>query len=311
MNTNQTQMTIVTHNGKFHCDEVLATAVLMDMFPHATLIRTRDRKVIEAADVAVDVGGGCFDHHQRGGNGQRPNGVAYSSIGLIWMEYGRRYVYEVTRRMFGDMIDGDAVGRIKSKVDETLIQELDQVDNGVIKGKDRMATCLSNVVAAMNCGWLPSAMSESEDSRFKRAQQTALQFLNDTIEGLCLKELAVMMLERDIQESSGEVLVLGQFYPWQETLAKRKHDYMFCVFGSGEEWKVQTIQDFDTEGVGKTRMYLPEEWAGLQAEKLEEVCGVPGTTFCHNGKFIAGATSKEAALAMAHLAISLEKHALC
>ena len=305
----QNPMTIVTHNGKFHADEVLATAVLMTLFPHATLIRTRDRKVIESAEVAGDVGGGCFDHHQRGGGGTRPNGVAYSSIGLIWAEYGRRYVYETSRRLFGDMIDGDAVGRVKTKVDETIIQELDMVDNGVIKGKERMHTCLSNIIAALNCGWLPAAMSESEDVRFRRAQATALQFLNDTIESLCLKELAVKMLERDIQESPGEILVLGQFYPWQETLAQKEHNYKLCVFGSGTDWKVQTIQDFDSEGVGKTRMYLPEEWTGLQNEELEKVCHAPGATFCHNGRFIAGASSIEAALCMACLAIGLNKAA--
>ena len=308
-NTNQKSMLIVTHDGKFHADEVMATAILMDLFPEATLLRTRDRNVIEAADIAVDVGGGCFDHHQRGGNGARANGVAYSSIGLIWIEYGRRYLYEVTRRMFGDMIDSDAVGRIKAKVDEIIIQELDMVDNGVIKGKERMATCLSNVIGAMNCGWLPASMSESEDVRFRRAQATSLQFLNDTIESLCLKELAVKMLERDIQESPGEILVLGQFYPWQETLAQKEHNYKLCVFGSGTDWKVQTIQDFDSEGVGKTRMYLPEEWAGLQNEELEKVCHAPGATFCHNGRFIAGASSIEAALCMACLAIGLNKAA--
>jgi uncharacterized UPF0160 family protein len=119
------------------------------------------------------------------------------------------------------------------------------------------------------------------------------------------------MLERDIQESPGEVLVLGQFYPWQETLAQKEHGYKLCVFGSGNEWKVQTIQDFDEEGNGKTRMYLPDAWAGLQNEQLQEATQVSGATFCHNGRFIAGATSKEAALAMASLAISLEKHTWC
>lgn len=305
--TNPNPMTIVSHNGKFHADEVLATAVLISLFPHATLIRTRDRRVIESADVAVDVGGGCFDHHQRGGGGVRPNGVAYSSIGLIWAEYGRRYVYETSRRLFGDMIDGDAVSRIKMKVDETVIQELDMVDNGVIKGAARMHTCLSNVIAALNCGWLPAAMSESEDVRFRRAQATALQFLNDTIESLCLKELAVKMLERDIQESQGQILTLGQFYPWQEALGQKEHDFLLCVFGSGNDWKVQTIQDFDTEGNGKTRMYLPEEWAGLNALDLQLATGVKDAEFCHNGRFIAGASSKTGAMSLASLAISLCK----
>ena len=117
------------------------------------------------------------------------------------------------------------------------------------------------------------------------------------------------MLERDIRESPGEILVLGQFYPWQETLAQKEHDFLLCVFGSGNDWKVQTIQDFDTEGNGKTRMYLPDAWAGLQNEELEKVCHAPGATFCHNGKFIAGASSLEAALCMACLAIGRYKAA--
>lgn len=306
MNANTKPMSIVTHNGKFHADEVLATAVLMSLFPHAELVRSRDRKVIEEADIAVDVGGGCFDHHQRGGGGARPNGVAYSSIGLIWVEYGRRYVYETSRRLFGDMIDSDAVSRVKTKVDDTIIQELDMVDNGVIKGKERMHTCLSNIIAALNCGWLPAAMSESEDVRFRRAQATALQFLNDTIERLCLKELAVKMLERDMAESHTSVLELSQFYPWQEALAECIHGFLFTVFGSGSDWKVQTIQDFSSDGNAKTRIYLPEEWAGLQGEELEKVSGVPGAVFCHNGKFIAGANSKEAAMALAKKAFEYQ-----
>ncbi len=114
------------------------------------------------------------------------------------------------------------------------------------------------------------------------------------------------MLERDIQESPGEILVSGHFYPWQETLAQKEHNYKLCVFGSGTDWKIQTIQDFDDAGNGKTRMYLPEEWAGLNALDLQLATGIKDAEFCHNGRFIAGASSKAGAMNMANLAILLQ-----
>ena len=58
------------------------------------IVRTRDASALAAADARVDVGGksdpatGDFDHHQRGGAGERPNGVRYASFGLVWKHYG-------------------------------------------------------------------------------------------------------------------------------------------------------------------------------------------------------------------------------
>ena len=45
-----------------------------------------------ANKLVYDIGGGEFDHHQAGGNGQRDNGVKYASCGLIWKSYGKKYL---------------------------------------------------------------------------------------------------------------------------------------------------------------------------------------------------------------------------
>jgi uncharacterized UPF0160 family protein len=68
------EITIVTHNGIFHADEVLGVISLkkkLDKYNiKSKLIRTRDPKVIESSDIAIDVGGIYdpdnlrFDHHQ-------------------------------------------------------------------------------------------------------------------------------------------------------------------------------------------------------------------------------------------------------
>lgn len=64
---------IGTHNGKFHCDEVLACRLLKSLpdYQHAEIVRSRDPSKLDECDIVVDVGGVYdperhrYDHHQR------------------------------------------------------------------------------------------------------------------------------------------------------------------------------------------------------------------------------------------------------
>ena len=64
---------IGTHNGNFHCDEVLACFMLRQLpeYKDAEIIRTRDPALLDQCDIVVDVGGvydpnkDRYDHHQR------------------------------------------------------------------------------------------------------------------------------------------------------------------------------------------------------------------------------------------------------
>jgi uncharacterized UPF0160 family protein len=70
---------IVTHNGKYHPDEVFACATLLVMLERnglkGMIIRTRDESFIEKADFVCDIGNVYdasrqrFDHHQPEGAG--------------------------------------------------------------------------------------------------------------------------------------------------------------------------------------------------------------------------------------------------
>lgn len=51
------------------------------------------------------------------------------------------------------------------------------------------------------------------------------------------------------------------------------------------------------------RTPLPAMWAGLRGAKLAEVTEVGDSVFCHPGRWICGAGSKEGALALARLAL--------
>ena len=86
------EKTIGTHDGTFHCDEVIMTSSLyatgqirimslqvlacymlkkLPEFSDARIVRTRNESVLETCDVVVDVGGVYdsskhrYDHHQR------------------------------------------------------------------------------------------------------------------------------------------------------------------------------------------------------------------------------------------------------
>ncbi len=85
-----TGLNIVTHNGKFHNDEVCAIALLrLSGQSCDNIIRTRDGEVICKADYVVDVGGlydpdfKRFDHHQKDYTGNKSSaGMVYSTLNI-------------------------------------------------------------------------------------------------------------------------------------------------------------------------------------------------------------------------------------
>ena len=95
---------IGTHDGKFHCDEALACAMLK-MLPEwadASVVRTRDAETLAGCDIVVDVGGVYdpetlrFDHHMKTFETaldgactkvcslNRPELTLHSSQALVW-----------------------------------------------------------------------------------------------------------------------------------------------------------------------------------------------------------------------------------
>ncbi len=78
----------ITHNGKFHCDEVFSTIILSEVYDEIILCRTSELTNISPNQFVFDVGEGKFDHHQANAE-TRENGIKYASAGLIWREYRR------------------------------------------------------------------------------------------------------------------------------------------------------------------------------------------------------------------------------
>ena len=140
---------IATHDGSFHADEVFAVAALGLLGDPPEVVRTRDPDAVAAADLRVDVGfrddaaTGDFDHHQRGFDAARANGVRYASFGLVWREFGVR------------VCDGDA--EVAVAIDETLVQTVDANDTGQPLTEpvvdDARPFSISAVIGGFNARW--------------------------------------------------------------------------------------------------------------------------------------------------------------
>jgi uncharacterized UPF0160 family protein len=90
--------------------------------------------------------------------------------------------------------------------------------------------------------------------------------------------------------------------PFRPAIVKAGADHLlFVVHPRENDWCLTGIRKAD-EGF-ELRADLPAAWAGLTNGELEAACGVAGARFCHNGRFNAAAATREAALAMAELAV--------
>ncbi len=153
-------ITVATHNGNFHADDVFSIAALRHILPTFKLIRTRDLELIAQADIVIDVGGeydpaaGRFDHHQRGGAGERENGIPYSSFGLIWQKYGL------------ELCQGDP--DVAHAVDAGLVSTIDAIDCGHVEGVSK-GISLSQTISMFNPTW-------QEESDFDRCFDEAVEF---------------------------------------------------------------------------------------------------------------------------------------
>lgn len=287
---------IVTHSGNFHADEVFACAALSILNEgNVEVIRSRDPEVWATGDYVVDVGGvydpatDRYDHHQVGGAGAHENGTAYSSFGLVWKQYG-------------ELISGTKeAARI---ITERLVKPIDAVDNGIetftVSGSVS-PYLIQDAVVAFRPGWNET---RTEDEGFSEVLDITKKILQREII-LARSKTEGEAKTRAIYEATTDkrIIVLDDNYPWHEVLTAYPEP-LFVVkpeHGKSTQWKIGTIRA--EAHTFKNRKDLPSAWAGKQNEELANISGVPDATFCHNKLFVAGASSKEGAIALAKKAL--------
>jgi uncharacterized UPF0160 family protein len=280
-------MKVATHPGNFHADEVFAVAAIGLAAGPLEVVRTRDGRELDAADARVDVGGrsdpasGDYDHHQKGGAGERANGIRYASFGLVWREHGVA------------LAGGEEAARA---IDERLVQGVDATDVGQtitepLVGDIRPMT-VSGVIAAMNPAWDEELTPEEEDARFAEAVALAARILEGEIAGAAAFARARRLVGDAIGRACDpRVIELDRNMPWREAVVTSAPEALFVMYPKSDGWGAQAVPR--ELGAFGNRLNFPEAWAGRSGAELAEASGVADAIFCHSAGFYCSARSRE------------------
>lgn len=297
-----------THDGTYHADDVMASAIITLAFPDSiiTTVRTRNHKELASCDIVFDVGGtydttkGQFDHHMRMGAGKRVNGVPYSSAGLLWKYYG----YGICERLFS----GTDTEQMFDAVDASLIQPIDAIDNGFDPYAEAQADApfeiltISRILHSFNPTWKESDLDT--DKAFDEASALALLILKRSLaQADSVIDAKSQIGHYTSKLDNPNVLVMDKNIPWESVVVQNHPDILYVVFpgkGKSPSWRVQCVPK--SVGALNQRKSFPSLWFGLMDEDLANVTGVQDAVFCHKNGFISVATSKEGAIQLATLA---------
>ena len=296
---NASEANLITHAGTFHCDECMATAILMHYYANTTedinhtvtnndsITIARVFKVPESHNAIVyDIGLGIYDHHQSGGNGIRENTkLPYASAGLIWRDFGKA----VLRNYH---CPEEYIDLAHENIDYYLISGIDAQDNGVNVNGDYRQFSISNIVTNLNPTWDEDPKIANE--RFLNAVDICICALHDEIQHEVSKVKAISIVKNAMDASTNDTIILNRFCPWQEAVLKADTDgrFNYIIYPSNRgAYNVQCIPV--KIGSFELRKPLPEEWRGNAS-----AVGIEGCTFVHNSGFLAACKTLEDCLAL-------------
>lgn len=290
---------LITHNGSFHSDDIFAAATLMIYLESKgetfEIIRTRDEEIIKSGDYVFDVGGvhdeatNRFDHHQKGGAGEREGAIPFAAFGLVWKKFGVE--------LCGSVISAEAI-------EKRLVSAIDAWDNGfsLVENKYEVTPYfIQHAFLSMQPTWKEG--EEHYDAMFLKSVEIAKEILKREIthaqDGLFAEEIVVGLYNNAVDK---RIIILDKNYPFQETLNKFPEPvYVIYFKESSNHWMVKAVSKILK--TFENRKDFPATWGGLKDEELQKITGVPDAIFCHRGLFLAVAKSREGAIKLAQIAV--------
>jgi len=293
-------MKVITHSATFHDDDVFAFAILCAALDSFEFTRTRDAGAIAVADLVFDVGGiydpdrRRYDHHMRD-LPRRPDGTPYSSVGLIWRDYGRAALPRLAPG-----IGQATLEPVWRTIDAGIILSIDQADNGIATVSPGH---LAVLVEAFNPGW---DSGQSYDEAFREAAEFARGILERACrEAHAEAQATALVLASARRAPDPRIIVLDRKLPWEKAVYEGGLEAVLFIIYPNEDqtaWYCRTVPP--EPGSFGQRLSLPEGWRGLQDEAFSKAAGIPDGVFCHPGGFIGGARSLASTVRLAEQAIA-------
>jgi uncharacterized UPF0160 family protein len=310
---------IVTHDGVFHTDEVMATAMLKICYNIEEIIRTRDEEIINSAKhnenyFVLDVGGefnsylNNYDHHQRSFILSHPKTkIIYSAAGLIWRNYAHALIHKLipnANDYHQDLIYG--------KMYNDIISVLDAHDNGNFKTRDEIlvnnknAINIANIVSMFNPAWEDNAdtdielQKQKEDKAFEEAVNVCMTIIKKYIE----REYGELQAEEYVSSQlaktnvDDEILVMEKFAPWKKALSEENkvlgdNGYRFKVVVYPNKTDTQYIAEAVKGPDGVDKFLFPKHLRGQPKESLMALTGCKSIEFVHRTGFLAVFNDKQ------------------
>ncbi len=324
---------IVTHDGKFHTDEVFAHAILKDLFPESMelaaggkvdfikYIRTKNPKELARHDpstMLVDIGTDYdpehfnFDHHQLEGAGTRENGVEYAAAGLVWKQFGTEWITYVDTYARHLQLSAEEKQSIWELIDTGYVQLIDSRDTGQLEevsynlsnGMELSGEqfTLAEVVRLYN---VDTHDGKTQQDRFNGAVEMfrtlTLQIIHkymDLMEGLRAFDPSKAKLSPD-----GKTVIFDQNLPpavnsylmdhWEEF----KNVEFFASLNAKHGYSIMTVPEAEGLRTYRNPRAIPEALRlGNDSKKINEVLGIKnGVLFSHKAGFFASCRDRASA----------------
>lgn len=287
-------MLFITHPGYPHADDVFAFSVLKAIYPDYELIRTRDTSIIESDKEAIifDVGSKYdgvkyFDHHQAE-KPMRNDKIPYSSFGLIWLHFGKKYL---------ELKGISDVEKVWNKIDCKFVCMVDIHDNGII------------------CDLTEKTSSEySFFSLFTRAVDQSDEdfiYLAEYADRVLYKEcLRFDQFFKNIDRVKSTPLIDNNILVFDTPMTNPQalvyhsnfSDILYTIMPRDDDsnmWQVNTV----SEQRFVNKKPIAAVFVNKSEEEIFSLTGIAGVIFCHTAKFIAVTRTKDAAIQVAKISV--------
>lgn len=177
------------------------------------------------------LGCGEFDHHQKSRNGQRNNGIYYSSIGLLWKRFGREYLKK---------LEVKSIDKTFEYIDKELIQYIDATDNMQTEYLENKIS--PDFVKLCNPEWNENI---SEDEAFINALKLADGFWKVYIKHAIAEVEAIEIILEKIEKCKKSYLIFEMEMPYRKAMKYNKNENVkYIIFKSKREgYDIRTLID--------------------------------------------------------------------
>lgn len=296
-------MILATHCGTFHLDEIIASTILLKLYPDAKIVRTRDEAIVSKADIVYDVGGifnvdhRRFDHHQAGffETFSDKFKIKLSSAGLIF-----KYYHEQLLSLYGITKPHPMYSRVVHEIYRKYFLSADAIDNGYDVNGEIVPRSIADLVKGYNIYSDEEDISEKQYSQFMAALKIIQTDFDNFMNNLIYDWLPVFeYLDDKIRSCEGEILCVDKFCHTDVLLEiekLHKKDIKFLVFRDKDAFRGLAIPK--TIGHFATKTPFKKEWRGLRDQDLCNVSGISGCVFVHASGFLGINKTKKGILDM-------------